>query len=34
MEKEANSIQLLKYVDVAAVFVLIGFGYAISLTIS
>jgi hypothetical protein len=34
MEKETKSIQLLKFVDVAAVFALVGFGYAISLTLS
>ena len=34
MDKETKSIQLLKFVDVAAVFALIGFGYAISTTIS
>lgn len=34
MEKETNSIQLLKYVNVAAFFALIGFGYAISVTVS
>jgi len=34
MEKESKSIQLLKFVDVAAVFALIGFGYAISSTLS
>ena len=34
MEKEDKSIQLLKFIDVAAVFALLGFGYAISLTVS
>jgi len=34
MEKETKTIQLLKFVDVAAVFALIGFGYAISITVS
>ena len=34
MEKESKSIQLLKFVDVAALFALIGFGYAVSATIA
>lgn len=34
MEKETKSLQLLKFVDIAAVFALIGFGYAISLTVA
>lgn len=34
MEKQSNSLQVLKIVDVACIFALIGFGYAISLTIA
>jgi hypothetical protein len=34
MEKEEKSLQILKYVDIAAVFSLIGFGYALSLSIA
>lgn len=34
MKNEAKAIQIFKVVDVAAFLVLIGFGYAISLTLS
>jgi hypothetical protein len=34
MENETKSIQLLKFVDVAAFFALIGFGYAIATAVS
>ena len=34
MEKESKAIQILKFVDVAAVLALVGFGYAVSTTLS
>jgi len=34
MKNEFNAIEILKFVDVAAVLALIGFGYAISTTLS
>lgn len=34
MKNESKAIEILKFVDIAAVVALIGFGYAISTTLS